>query len=166
MQQLKLFSKQIKEKECLPTQGPHCFFINGKEYLSNSGLVETLSKDLDGKPTSSKIETLISRMESLKDKYLKANSQSINQVFSISPKVQMNLLMNFESYEIATQIEDVYMTEEKIVKFNIGHLKINFTGKLRITQPRTNGKADPVERAKIPNGAYSFAESDGKTLTN
>lgn len=136
--------------------------MNGKQFLANSGLVETLSRDLDGNPATSKIETLISRMESLKDKYLKSNSQSINQVFSINPKVQMNLLMNFESYEIVTQTEDVYMSEEKIVKFNIGYLKINFTGKLRITQPRTNGKADPVERSKIPNGAYGIVESDGK----
>jgi hypothetical protein len=110
------------------------------------------------------IEILINRLKELKNQYFKNNSASINQVFTVSPKIQMNLLLNFESYEVITKTEDTYMPEEKIVNFNIGKLKLHFVGKLRITQPRHNGQPLPYNKNKIPFSTYGVIESDSKLL--
>ena len=152
----------MKENQCLPTQGPNCAFINGEEYLLNNDLVQVLSKDIDSEKLLDNIPVLISRVKELKNQYIKNNSASINQVFSMAPKVQMNLLLNFESYEVSTKNEDVYMPDEKIVTFNIGKLKMNFIGKLKITQDREDGKALPINKNVAPYSPYGIIESESK----
>ena len=99
----------------------------------------------------------------MKDLYIAKNKKSINQTFNINPKIQLNLLLNFESYDFSTQYEDLYFPEEKLIKFNIGYLKLMIKGgKLRITQERENGKAKPHNRGMEPYGAFSIVEDDGK----
>jgi hypothetical protein len=72
----------------------------------------------------------------------------------------MNLLLNFESYDQTTAIKDTYMPEEKIVQFNIGFIKLNFKGKLRITADRDDMK--PVDVNNPPVRSYGVVEERGK----
>jgi hypothetical protein len=69
----------------------------------------------------------------------------------------MNLLLNFESFDQTTKVRDVYMPEEKIINFNVGYLKLNFKGKLRLTQD----KEKIMKSGKIvegPSGTYGVIE--------
>ena len=91
------------------------------------------------------------------------NMKTLNEVFTINPKIQMNLLLNFESYDISTQYEDNYMPEEKLIQFNVDHLKLSFkNGKLRITQERVNGAPKKHNKGSFPYGAYGVIEENGK----
>jgi hypothetical protein len=60
----------------------------------------------------------------------------MNEVFKFTPKIMMNLLLNFESFDQTTTNKDVYMQEEKVVHFNVGYIKLTFLGKLRLTQEK------------------------------
>ena len=74
----------------------------------------------------------------LENELKKFNTKHKSKTESVKfqPKVVMNLLLNFESYDQTTKTKDTYMPEEKIVQFNIGFIKINFIGKFRITMDR------------------------------
>lgn len=133
--------------------------INGEEYLQSSGLIKALAKDLSP-PYMNNLEVIKERLKELKNQYFKNNHGSISQVFSVSPKIQMNLLFNFESYEVVTKSEDIYLAEEKVVSFNVGKIKMNFRGKLRITQERKDGKPIPYNKAKSPYSTYGVIETN------
>jgi hypothetical protein len=106
---------------------------------------------------------IIDKIQILQDKFLKNNVKSLNEVFTINPKIQMNLLLNFESYDISTQYEDNFMPEEKLIQFNVDHLKLSFkNGKLRITQERVNGKPKTHTKGNFPYGAFGIVEENGK----
>ncbi len=70
----------------------------------------------------------------------------------------MNLLLNFESFDQTTKVRDVYMPEEKIINFNVGYLKLNFKGKLRLTQEKEKviKSNKPIESG--PSGTYGVIE--------
>jgi len=83
-----------------------------------------------------------------------------SEAIKISPKVQMNVLLNFESYDQTTATKDTYMPEEKIIQFsNIGLIKLNFRGKLRITSDRDN--KTPIDVNNPPNRSYGVVEDRG-----
>jgi hypothetical protein len=70
------------------------------------------------------------------NKFKEKHRVSINEVYKFQPKIMMNLLLNFESFDPQTAVKDTYMPEERVVNFNVGHIKINFLGKLRLTQDK------------------------------
>lgn len=93
------------------------------------------------------------------------NHASVNQVFTVSPKIQLNLLLNFESYDISTQTEDDYMPEEKVIKFNPGYITLKVKGgKMRITQERVNGKAVKINKNVLPYGSFVKIDDEGKYI--
>lgn len=105
---------------------------------------------------------IISNLERLKAVYLKKNENKVNQTFQVSPKIQLNLLLNFESYDINTQYQDSFMPEEKTIKFNISEIKLRTRGgKMRITQERVNGQPKKLNKNIVPYGAYSIIEEGG-----
>lgn len=74
----------------------------------------------------------------------------------------MNLLLNFESFDQTTAVRDVYMPEEKIVNFNVGYLKMNFKGKLRLTQDRdTTTNIQRTRDLDNPARSYGVIEDRG-----
>lgn len=164
--QLNLFTKQLADNQCLPNQGPNCVFINGEEYLNNNSLVKAISNDIDQENIIDNIPILLNRVKELKNKYTSNNSIALNQVFSVSPKIQMNLLLNFESYEVTTKYEDILLQEEKIINFNIGKLVLNFIGKVVITQERKDGKPLPYNKNVSPYSTYGIIKSDSKSYIN
>lgn len=160
-----MYQKQIQERQCDSTKGPNCFFINGDDYFQQNQLIDDIVTNirLENRDNPVNLITIIKKIRELKMKYLNNNSATINQVFSITPQIQMNLLLNFESYDITTQYEDIYLPEEKIIKFNIGHLKLTFKGgKFRITQERIDGKPKNYNKQEAPYGAFAVIEDDGK----
>ena len=78
--------------------------------------------------------------------------------FKVAPKVLMNLLLNFESFDPQTMGKDVYMPEEKIINFNVGYLKINFKGKLRLSHDKASTYENP------PAKTYGIIEERGNLL--
>jgi hypothetical protein len=74
----------------------------------------------------------------------------------------MNLLLNFESYDQTTKDQDVYMPDEKLIHFNLGFLKLNFIGKLRLTQNRDKTQNKPEIKSGIdtPMNTYGIVEED------
>lgn len=97
----------------------------------------------------------------LKSELKKFNQKhkSKSEGVKFSPKVVMNLLLNFESYDQTTATKDTYMPEEKIVQFNIGFIKLNFRGKLRITADRDD--KTPVDPNHPPYRSYGVVEEKG-----
>jgi hypothetical protein len=85
------------------------------------------------------------------------HKSSISEVFKFSPKVLMNLILNFESFDETTKLRDVYMPEEKVVNFNVGYLKLNFKGKLRLTQDKEK-IMKPNKNIEGPTGTYGVVE--------
>ena len=148
--------------------GPSCFFIDGEQTLSNNGLINVMSQDLASMSLIERIPILLERIKQLKLSYLKNNSKATSQVFSVQPKVQMSLLLTFESYDQSSFKGDLYMPEEKIIKFNIGYLKLNFKGKLKLSHTKdVNGVKLPTKSGNQPSlGTYGIVESDGKPVYN
>ncbi len=149
-------------------QGPSCFFIDGEETIKSNGLLSVLSQDLKTQTYKEKVPILLDRIKQLKETYTTKNSSSIGQVFNIQPKIQMSLLLTFESYDPKTLKGDFYIQEEKIVKFNIGYLKLNFGGKLKISYAKDeNGKKLHTVSGGTPsNGSFGIVESEGKFKSN
>jgi hypothetical protein len=83
----------------------------------------------------------------------------MNEVFKFTPKIMMNLLLNFESFDKTTEARDVYMQEEKVVHFNVGYIKLTFAGKLRLTQEKKSKVAK-----EIPSKTYGIVEDRGILL--
>ncbi len=86
-------------------------------------------------------DELNKHVKNYKEKY----KSKMNEVFKFTPKIMMNLLLNFESFDQTTVDKDVYMQEEKVVHFNVGYIKLTFIGKLRLTQENKlkTGKDQP-----------------------
>jgi hypothetical protein len=70
----------------------------------------------------------------------------------------MNLLLNFESFDIQTATKDVYMPEERVINFNVGFIKINFLGKLRLTQERNKAVSKKAIKNEPPLATYGIIE--------
>jgi len=100
----------------------------------------------------------------LKNELKKFNTKnkSSSDTVKFTPKVVMNLLLNFESYDQTTATKDTYMPEEKIVQFNIGFIKLNFKGKLRITADRDI--KNHVDVNNPPYRSYGVVEERGNIL--
>jgi hypothetical protein len=90
------------------------------------------------------------------EKFKKLNKAAKTTQFKLAPKVMMNLLLNFESFDPQTMVKDVYMPEEKIVNFNVGYLKMNFKGKLRLSFDKATSYDNP------PAKTYGIIEERGK----
>jgi hypothetical protein len=85
------------------------------------------------------------------------------EIFKVSPKVQMNLLLTFESYDNQVIHKDMYMPEEKIINYKVGYLKLRFQGTLRITINRDKNKP-VVMQVDEPNQAYGVVEKNDLTF--
>jgi hypothetical protein len=85
----------------------------------------------------------------------------MSEVFKFAPKIMMNLLLNFESFDEVTAVRDVYMPEERVVNFNIGYLKLNFKGKLRLTVDK---ERSGIIKASMdsPSKTFGVVEEKGK----
>jgi hypothetical protein len=114
--------------------------------------IKTMKTDNNIEPSVEKVLTILKKKL---EKFKKLNKASKTQQFKLAPKIMMNLLLNFESFDPQTMVKDVYMPEEKIVNFNVGYLKINFKGKLRLSHDKDTSYDNP------PAKTYGIIEERG-----
>jgi hypothetical protein len=112
------------------------------------------------------LENMTDQLNKVLEKYKEENKSSMTQIFNITPKIMIKLLLNFDSFDQTTAIRDVYMPEEKIIKLNVGFIKLNFVGKLRLTADRTNkisnGNNNRLDDSNSPSKTYGVIENKGK----
>ncbi len=105
------------------------------------------------------IKTVLYNLEKELQKFKLEHKASMNEVFKFNPKIMMNLLLNFESFDPTTLTTDSFMPEEKLINFNVGYLKLNFKGKLRLTQDRDRAsKTKGRGLVEGPNASYGVVE--------
>ncbi len=109
------------------------------------------------------LENVSDEMNKNLKKFKEKHKNSINEVYKFTPKIMMNLLLNFESFDQTTAVKDVYMPEEKIINFNVGYLKLNFKGKLRLTQDKLQIKQTHyhTDGISLPTQTYGVVEERG-----
>ena len=105
---------------------------------------------------SPKLDNVLKILSMNLESFKKRSKTSKGTQFKLSPRIMMNLLLNFESYDPQTMIRDIYMPEEKIVNFNVGYLKFNFKGKLRLSHDKSSSYDNP------PAKTYGIIEERGK----
>lgn len=152
----------MEKRSCSLADGPNCFQVsNFKEIEDNEYLLEVLEKMKIEKVNIS-LETLYKRLNQELTKFKEKHKRSLNEVFKFKPKIMMNLLLNFESYDQTTKDHDFYMPEEKVIQFQVGFLKINFRGKLRLTQKKRNEEitSDIKSGLDTPSKTYGVVEED------
>ena len=177
LQNLEIYKNQLEEGQCNSTQGTFCFPLNIESYFEQTQLIDEITSKIISEKNNNnnhknslsninepiELDTIIQKIQILKEMYLKANQKIDQGAFNINPKIQLNLLLNFESYDITTKYEDLYMPIEKLISFNVGYLKLNFKGgKLRVTQERVNGKPLALVKKNSPYGAHGVIEEEGK----
>lgn len=102
------------------------------------------------------LDKIISVLKSNLEKFKTQNKALKTTQFKLAPKVMMNLLLNFESFDPQTILKDTFMPEEKIVNFNVGYLKMNFKGKLRLSHEKLSSYDNP------PAKTFGIIEERGK----
>ena len=116
-------------------------------------VIKTLKIDNNIEPS---VDDVLSILEKKLQNFKSKNKITKSKQFKLAPKVMMNLLLNFESFDPQTMLKDVYMPEEKIINFNVGYLKINFKGKLRLSHDKSSSYDSP------PAKTYGIIEERGK----
>lgn len=139
------------------SEGPNCFFTTNYNQ-QKSEYVDKIINKLIGKGATINIENLYDSLKTELDRFKLKHKASLNEVFKFSPKIMMNLLLNFESYDQTTKARDIYMPEEKIINFNVGYIKLNFKGKLRLTQDREKTIKSAKGIDQIPTATYGVIE--------
>lgn len=133
-----MYSKQQNYKRCNLVDGPNCYSVSHYNQLKGSEYLKEIIDKVKSKGVHLTVDsvqkTLQTELHSFSNKYKLHQTQT----FNIAPRIMMNLLMNFESFDQTTRERDIYMPQERTINFAVGSIKINFIGKLRLTSDRTN----------------------------
>jgi len=133
-----LYKKQNENKACSIKDGPNCYQLDSADDVIDNEYLAKAMKKLKYNTDVISVEIVANYLNKELQKFKEKYKASMNEVFKFTPKIMMNLLLNFESFDQTTKHKDVYMPEEKIVNFNVGYIKLNFKGKLRLTQDKDN----------------------------
>jgi len=142
-------------------EGPNCFQLANYDNLLDNEYLNQMIQKLKLSNIDVSIEALSSTLKRELHKFKEKYKASLSEVYKFNPKIMMNLLLNFESFDETTKVRDVYMPEEKIINFNVGYLKINFKGKLRLTADRESKKIvhkNPNVLDGFPGNTYGVVE--------
>jgi hypothetical protein len=152
----------MEKRSCSLAEGPNCFQVSNFKEIEDSEYLMAIMEKLKLEKANISLETLYRRLNQELLKFKEKHKSSISEVFKFKPKIMMNLLLNFESYDQTTKEHDIYMPEEKVIHFNVGHLKMNFRGKLRLTQNvyHDDIKADFKSGMDTPAKTYGVVEED------
>lgn len=153
---LETFHDQNTNKDCSLKDGPNCFHLMTQNKLIGKELfddyIKTHFKDHNKQLNVQNVYEFAKReLNKYKKKY-----KMKTEAFNIKPLIQRKLLINFESYDQQTLAKDVYMPEEKVIQFQVGHLRMNFNGKLRLTR-----QDDSFDRLDGPRGTYGVVDTEG-----
>jgi hypothetical protein len=146
------------------SDGPDCFQLsNPRDLLTDEYLLSIIEK-LKNKNSEISTETLYKLINKELTYFKDKHRNSISEVFKFKPKIMLNLLLNFESYDQTTKDHDIYMPEEKLIHFNVGHLKLNFKGKLRLTMDRNNKQKKTDTKPSIDSPAKTYGVTEEEDL--
>ena len=159
---LSIFQQQLHKNQCTSNQGPNCYLLTGEQYLEEQEIVKSVIEDLNKEQTATNFSNILIKLSAIRNTFNSKNKGHKTEIFSVAPKIMMNLLLNFESFDPTTVTSDQFMPEEKVISFNVGYLKLTFKGTLRITQDRINGRGVKIDKNSPPNGAYGVVEKRGK----
>ena len=123
----------MTQKGCSLEQGPNCFFlssVNPSENFTNSKMT---------------INNALNKYKSQIAKTKKKNTNEHGSNINLDQKMELRLLLTFESYDQLTKEKDIYMPEELNTEYEKGNIHLKFKGKLRLTQ-KNQIKKDIIER--------------------
>ena len=142
----------MTQKGCSLEQGPNCFFlssVNPSENFTNSKM--TINNALN----KYKSQIAITK---------KKNTNEHGSNINLDQKMELRLLLTFESYDQLTKEKDIYMPEELNTEYEKGNIHLKFKGKLRLTQKNQikNKESDTMDNKKeiLPDGPYGIIEGE------
>ncbi len=142
----------MTQKGCSLEQGPNCFFlssVNPSENFTNSKMT---------------INNALNKYKSQIAKTKKKNTNEHGSNINLDQKMELRLLLTFESYDQLTKEKDIYMPEELNTEYEKGNIHLKFKGKLRLTQKNQikNKESDTMDNNKeiLPDGPYGIIEGE------
>ena len=142
----------MTQKGCSLEQGPNCFFlssVNPSENFTNSKMT---------------INNALNKYKSQIVKTKKKNTNEHGSNINLDQKMELRLLLTFESYDQLTKEKDIYMPEELNTEYEKGNIHLKFKGKLRLTQKNQikNKESDTMDNKKeiLPDGPYGIIEGE------
>ena len=142
----------MTQKGCSLEQGPNCFFlssVNPSENFTNSKMT---------------INNALNKYKSQIAKTKKKNTNEHGSNINLDQKMELRLLLTFESYDQLTKEKDIYMPEELNTEYEKGNIHLKFKGKLRLTQKNQikNKESDTMDNKKelLPDGPYGIIEGE------
>ena len=142
----------MTQKGCSLEQGPNCFFlssVNPSENFTNSKMT---------------INNALNKYKSKIAKTKKKNTNEHGSNINLDQKMELRLLLTFESYDQLTKEKDIYMPEELNTEYEKGNIHLKFKGKLRLTQKNQikNKESDTMDNKKeiLPDGPYGIIEGE------
>ncbi len=150
----------MDKRTCSLSDGPNCFQLSSFREIASNDYLKLMIEKLKIENSEISLETVYKKLNKELTKFKDKHKRSLSEVFKFKPKLMMNLLLNFESYDQSTKEHDIYMPEEKVVHFNVGYLKLNFRGALRLTQDRDNiaKKSEGKSSLETPINTYGVIE--------
>ena len=153
------YIKQKSNKKCSIDDGPNCFFIDSKnktEIQSELSKIPhspilNISESLQN--ISSKIKKSINGVKNL-------GNEKIDQPISLNSPIVLSLLLNFESYDEKTRLNDIYAPETIDTPYDVGRVTLSIIGKLRLTQKNSKlFEQSIIDKEERPKGTYAVVES-------
>lgn len=142
----------MTQKGCSLEQGPNCFFlssVNPSENFTNSKMT---------------INNALNKYKSQIAKTKKKNTNEHGSNINLDQKMELRLLLTFESYDQLTKEKDIYMPEELNTEYEKGNIHLKFKGKLRLTQKNQikSKESDTMDNKKeiLPDGPYGIIEGE------
>ena len=142
----------MSQKGCSLEQGPNCFFlssVNPNENFTNSKMT---------------INNALNKYKSQITKTKKKNTNEHGSNINLDQKMELRLLLTFESYDQLTKEKDIYMPEELNTEYEKGNIHLKFKGKLKLTQKNQikNKESETADSKKevLPDGPYGIIEGE------
>lgn len=110
------------------------------------------------------INNALNKYKSQIAKTKKKNTNEHGSNINLDQKMELRLLLTFESYDQLTKEKDIYMPEELNTEYEKGNIHLKFKGKLRLTQKNQikNKESDTMDNKKeiLPDGPYGIIEGE------
>ena len=109
------------------------------------------------------INNALNKYKSQITKTKKKNTNEHGSNINLDQKMELRLLLTFESYDQLTKEKDIYMPEELNTEYDKGNIHLKFKGKLKLTQKNQIKNQESETNSKketLPEGPYGIIESE------
>ena len=153
------YIKQKNNKKCTINDGPNCFFISSK---NKTEIQSELSK-IPHSPIlnfSESIQNISSQLKTSINEVKNLGNEKIDEPISLNAPIILSLLLNFESYDEKTRLNDIYAPETIDTPYDVGRVTLSIIGKLRLTQKNSKlFEQSIIDKEERPKGTYAVVES-------